>query len=74
MPISNVFIASECDLLVPSEMLRPALQETIKKHDPSWTPGQMVCVDCRDTFREEWVEDALKKEVGELTQLEQEVI
>ena len=62
------------DLLIPSEMLRPALKETIKKHDPSWTPGQMLCVDCLDLLREEYVEDALTEEVGELTQLEQEVI
>jgi len=62
------------DLLIPSEMLRPALQETIKKHDANWTPGQMLCVDCLDLLREEYVEDALKEEVGELTQLEQEVI
>ncbi len=62
------------NLLIPSEMLRPALQETIKKHDADWTPGQMLCVDCLDRFREEYVEDALKEEVGELTQLEQEVI
>jgi uncharacterized membrane protein len=62
------------DLLIPSEMLRPALRETIKKHDPTWTPGQMLCVDCLDLLREEYVEDALKEEVGELTQLEQEVI
>jgi len=62
------------DLLIPSEMLRPALKETIKKHDPSWEPGQMLCVDCLDLLREEYVEDALTEEVGELTQLEQEVI
>jgi len=55
-------------------MLRRALQETIKKHDPSWTPGQMLCVDCLDLFREEYVEDALKEEIGDLTQLEEEVI
>ena len=61
-------------LLVPSEMLRPALQETIRKHDPSWTPGQMICIECLDLVREEYVEDALKEEVGELTQLEEEVI
>ena len=60
--------------MIPSEMLRPALRETIKKHDANWTPGQMVCVDCLDLFREEYVEDALKEEVGELTQLEQEVV
>jgi uncharacterized membrane protein len=62
------------DQLIPSEMLRAALQETIRKHDPNWRPGQMVCVDCLDLFREEYVEDALTDEVGELTQLEQEVI
>lgn len=62
------------DLLIPSEMLRPALQGTIKKHDPSWRPGQMLCVECLDRFREEYVEDALTEEVGELTQLEEEVI
>jgi len=62
------------DLLIPSEMLRPALKETIKKHDPSWAPGGMLCVDCLDLLREEYVEDALKEEVGALTELEQEVI
>jgi hypothetical protein len=49
-------------------MLRPALQETIKKHDPNWTPSQMLWVDCLDLFCEEYVEDALKEEVGEITQ------
>src|SRR5262245_7687765 len=62
------------DFMIPSEMLRPALRETIKKHDPNWSPGQMLCVDCLDLFREEYVQDALKEEVGELTQLEQEVV
>jgi len=62
------------DRLIPSEMLRPALKDTIKKHDPSWMAGEMLCVDCLDLLREEYVEDALKEEVGALTQLEQEVI
>jgi uncharacterized membrane protein len=62
------------EVLIPSEMLRPALQDTIKKHDPSWTPGQMICIECLDLVREEYVEDALKEEVGELSQLEEEVI
>ena len=62
------------DVMVPGEMLRPALIETIKKRDPTWAPSQMICVDCLDLFRSEYVEDALKEEVGELTKLEQEVI
>lgn len=60
--------------LVPCAMLRPALSETIKSHNPDWTPERMLCVDCLDQFRSEYVEDALKEEVGELTRLEQEVI
>jgi hypothetical protein len=34
----------------------------------------MICVDCLDLFRSEYVEDALKDEVGELSKLEQEVV
>jgi uncharacterized membrane protein len=62
------------ELLVPGEMLRLAIRETIKKRNPSWSPGRMICTDCLDLFRSEYVEDALKEEVGELTKLEQEVI
>jgi uncharacterized membrane protein len=60
--------------MVPGEMLRPAITETIKKRAPSWTTAQMICVDCLDLFRSEYVEDALREEVGELTQLEHEVV
>ena len=62
------------NIMVPGEMLRPALIETIKKREPAWVPSEMICVDCLDLFRSEYVEDALKEEVGELTKLEQEVI
>ena len=62
------------EVMVPGEMLRPALIETIKKHDATWGPSRMICVDCLDLFRSEYVEDALKEEVGELSKLEQEVI
>jgi uncharacterized membrane protein len=60
--------------MIPGEMLRPALIETIKKHDTSWTVGQMICVECLDLYRSKYVEDALKDEAGELTKLEQEIV
>lgn len=62
------------DVMVPGEMLRSAIKETIKKRNPDWKPERMICIDCLDLFRSEYVEDALKDEVGELTQLEQEVV
>lgn len=60
--------------MVPGEMLRPAIIETIKKRAPTWTPAEMICADCVDRLRSEYVEDALTEEVGELTQLEHEVV
>ena len=60
--------------LVPGEMLRPAIIETIKKRDASWSSSQMICVDCLDLLRSEYVEDALKDEIGDLTKLEQEIV
>lgn len=62
------------DALVPGAMLRPAIRATIKSHKPEWHPDQMLCADCLDSFRSEYIEDALREEVGELTRLEQEVI
>jgi len=59
---------------IPGEMLRPAIIETIKKRNTSWSLSRMICVDCLDLFRSEYVEDALKDEVGELSKLEQEVV
>jgi uncharacterized membrane protein len=60
--------------MIPGEMLRPAIIEMIKKRDPSCAHSRMICVDCLDLFRSEYVEDALKDEVGELSKLEQEVV
>jgi uncharacterized membrane protein len=60
--------------MTPGEVVRSAIIETIQKRNPGWSPEQMICVDCLDLFRSEYIEDALKEEVGELTQLEHEVI
>jgi uncharacterized membrane protein len=60
--------------MIPGEMLRPAIVETIKKRAPTWKTTEMICGDCLDRFRSEYVEDALTEEVGELTELEHEVV
>lgn len=62
------------EVMVPGEILRPAMIEMIKKRDPAGTPNQMICVDCLDQLRSEYVEDALREEVGQLSQLEEEVV
>ena len=55
------------DVMVPGEMLRPAIVDTLNKPH-HWTPTQMICVDCLDLFRSQYVEDALKDEVGQAHQ------
>ena len=62
------------DHLVPGEVIRPAIAATIQTRFPDWNRTKMLCNDCLDQFRSEYVEDALKEEIGELSQLEQEVI
>jgi hypothetical protein len=44
--------------MVSGEMLRPAIIETIKKRERYLASSRMICVDCLDLFRSEYVEDA----------------
>jgi uncharacterized membrane protein len=60
--------------MIPAELLRPAIIETIRKRNPDWSGKEMICNDCLDLFRSEYVEDVLKDEAGELTKLDEEVI
>ena len=75
MPMNSVSLQEirPYDVMVPGDMLRPLI-ETIEKHEATWGPSRMICVDCLDLFRSEYVEDALKDQFGELSNLEQEVI
>jgi hypothetical protein len=60
--------------MIPGEMIRPTVIETIRKRAPDWTTSELICRDCLNQFRSEYVEDVLTDEIGELTQLEHEVL
>ena len=60
--------------LISGELIRPGVAELIKKRDPSWTASAMLCHDCVNLFRSEYVEDVLEDERGELSRLDLEVI
>ena len=60
--------------LISGELIRAGVAELIKKRDPSWTPSAMLCHDCVNLFRSEYVEDVLEDERGELSRLDLEVI
>lgn len=62
------------DALTAGELVRPAVAEIIKKRRPDWTSSAMLCAECLNLFRSEYVEDALEDERGELSRLDLEVI
>ena len=62
------------DKMVSGELIRPGVAELVKKRVPSWTPSDMLCRDCVDLFRSEYVEDVLEDERGELSRLDLEVL
>lgn len=62
------------DTMTSGELVRPAVAEIIKKRNSEWTTSSMLCTECLNLFRSEYVEDALEDERGELSRLDKEVI
>lgn len=60
--------------VLPADLVRPAVAETIRKAHPGWGPGKFVCLQDLNRLRAEYVEDVLREEIGELTSLEEEVV
>jgi uncharacterized membrane protein len=58
----------------PTDFLRPAMLELIRKDHPEFGPGNYICHTDLNRYRAAYVEDALEAEKGELSQLEQDVI
>lgn len=62
------------DAMISGELIRPGVAEIIKKRNPEWDPSRMLCPDCLNLFRSEYVEDALEDERGELSRLDMQVL
>jgi len=58
----------------PAQMVRPSLEETIRKTYPNWSPDGYICLADLNQFRINHIQDSLDSEKGELTRLENEVI
>jgi uncharacterized membrane protein len=62
------------DVMISGELIRQGMAELIKKRNPEWNASRMLCPDCLNLFRSEYVEDALEDERGELSRLDMEVL
>jgi uncharacterized membrane protein len=59
---------------LPGEIVRPAIVSVIQKEHPEWTPEQPLCLPCLHRYRNDYVEQMLKDEKGELSAVEKEVV
>ncbi len=60
--------------VVPVEMIRESMAETIKKRHPEWPGTGHICLDDLNRLRVEHVEDLLETDRGELSALERRVL
>lgn len=60
--------------MISGELIRAPVAELIQKRRPDWTAEKMLCPDCLNLFRSEYVEDILEDERGELSRLDVEVL
>jgi len=60
--------------LTPVALIRPAIRDLIEAEHGALTPADLVCHPDLNRFRALYVEDALERERGELSELEQDVV
>ena len=60
--------------MISGELIRPPVAELIQKRRPDWAAEKMLCPDCLNLFRSEYVEDILEEDKGELSRLDLEVL
>ena len=60
--------------VVPAELVRQPLVETIRKTHPDWSSSGFICISDLNQFRAKYVEDVLEKDKGELSALEEQVV
>ncbi len=60
--------------LLPARMVRGSILHVINKERPGWDQRGSICFDCLNQFRAQYVRQMMEKDLGELDNLEQEVI
>ena len=60
--------------LRPAAIIRPAVAQLILETTGAWDEGGWICLEDLQKFRQQYVENLLRAEKGELTDLENEVV
>jgi uncharacterized membrane protein len=64
----------DLDEVIPADLIREPLVETIQKKYPEWSPTGFICISDLNHFRSEYVREILETEKGELSSLEEQVM
>jgi uncharacterized membrane protein len=64
----------DLDEVIPADLIRDPLVETIQKKYPEWSPTGFICISDLNHFRSEYVREILETEKGELSSLEEQVM
>ncbi len=62
------------DELIPGSLIRESIQHFIKQENSAWSPDQKICQSCLNTYRAGYVQNIMEKDLGELDDLEREVV
>lgn len=65
------FVSGE---ITPARFVRPAIVELIRHRHSDWQVDGDICQNDQNRYRSEYVQRVLTEEMGELTELEQEVV
>ena len=60
--------------VMPAELVREAVVETIRKTYPDWSSSGFICISDLNQFRANYVKNVLEKEKGEISTIEEQVI
>ncbi|NIA19897.1 MAG: DUF1003 domain-containing protein [Xanthomonadaceae bacterium] len=60
--------------LLPARMVRGGVLQSIKEDIPSWDEDGDICFSCLNQYRTKYVQQLMEKDLGELDELEKEVV
>lgn len=76
----DLFTCSTCgraiskDAAVHGQMVHGGVLDLLRRRHPEWVPRSLLCTDCVRRFGADYVQEALERQQGELTALEEEVV
>lgn len=60
--------------MLPGNMVRSGMLKAVRERVQNWDPEGYICFSCLNRIRSEYIEDMLEKDLGELDELEKEVV